>query len=71
VRRETSANHWSGSCGSQPRGTVMLERSGLWVAYVRLEDPPGLSPIDTVDRYDTVEDARVATEDVWAARDPS
>jgi hypothetical protein len=43
VWRETSANYWSGSSGSQPRGTVMLEASGRWVAYVRLEDPPGLS----------------------------
>jgi hypothetical protein len=39
--RETGANYWSGSSGSQPRGTVMLETSGLWVAYVRLDDPPG------------------------------
>jgi hypothetical protein len=35
----------------------MLETSGRWVAYVRLEDPPGLSPITTVGRYDTVEAA--------------
>jgi hypothetical protein len=48
VWRETGANYWSGSSGSQPRGTVMQETSGLWVAYVRLEDPPGLSPITTV-----------------------
>jgi hypothetical protein len=45
VLRETSANYWSGSSGSQPRGTVMLEISGLWVAYLRLEEPPGLSRI--------------------------
>jgi hypothetical protein len=51
--RETGANYWSGSSGSQPRGTVMLETSGLWVAYVRLEDPPGVSPITTVGRYAT------------------
>ena len=37
--RETGANYSSGSSGSQPRGTVMLETSGLWVANVRLEDP--------------------------------
>ena len=48
VWREAGANYWSGSSGSRPRGTVMLETSGLWVAYVRLEDPPGLSPITTV-----------------------
>jgi hypothetical protein len=46
----------------------MLETSGLWVAYVRLEDPPGLSPITTVGRYDTVEAAQVATDEAWAAR---
>jgi hypothetical protein len=33
-----------------------------------LGDPPGLSPITTVGRYDTVEAAQVATDDVWAAR---
>jgi hypothetical protein len=67
VWRETGANYWSGSSGSQPRGTVMLETSGLWVAYVRLEDPPGLSPITTVGRYATVEEAQVATDEVWAS----
>jgi hypothetical protein len=34
----------------------------------RLEDPPGLSPITTVGRFDTVEAAQVATDEVWAAR---
>jgi hypothetical protein len=29
---------------------------------------PSLSPITTVGRYDTVEAAQVATEEVWAAR---
>jgi hypothetical protein len=66
--RETSVNYWSGSSGCQPRGTVMLEASDRWVAYVRLEDPPGLSPITTVGRYATVEAAQVATDEVWAAR---
>jgi hypothetical protein len=66
--RETGTNYWSGSWGSQPRGTVMLETSGLWVAYVRLEDPPGLSPITTVGRFDTVEEAQVAIDEVWASR---
>jgi hypothetical protein len=46
----------------------MLETSGLWVAYVRLEDPPGLSPITTVGRYATVDEAQVATDEVWASR---
>jgi hypothetical protein len=68
VWRETGASYWSGSSGSQPRGTVMLETSGQWVAYVRLEDPPGLSPITTVGRYTTVEEAQLATDEVWASR---
>jgi hypothetical protein len=42
--------------------------SGGWVAYLRLEDPPGLSPITTVGRYDTVDEAQVATDEVWASR---
>jgi hypothetical protein len=46
----------------------MLETSGLWVAYLRLEDPPGLSPITTIGRYDTVDEARLATDEVWASR---
>jgi hypothetical protein len=41
---------------------------GGWVAYLRLEDLPGLSPITTVGRYATVEEAQVATDEVWAAR---
>ena len=66
---ETGANYWSGSSGSQPGGTVMLESpTGQWVAYVRLEDPPGLSPITTVGRFDTVEEAQVATDEVWGSR---
>jgi hypothetical protein len=69
VWRQTGANYWSGSWGGQPRGTVMLESAtGRWVAYVRLEDPPGLSPITTVGRYATVEEAQVATDEVWATR---
>jgi hypothetical protein len=38
-----------------------------WVAYL-LEVPPGLSPTTTVGRFDTVEAAQVATDDVWTAR---
>jgi hypothetical protein len=50
----------------------MLESAtGRWVACLRLEDPPGLSPITTVGRYDTVDAAQVATNEVWAARSPS
>jgi len=39
-----------------------------WVAYLRLEDPAGLSPITTLGRYDTVEAVQVATDHVWASR---
>jgi hypothetical protein len=38
------------------------------LAYVRLEDPPGLSPITTVGRFDSVEEAQVAADEVWASR---
>jgi hypothetical protein len=38
------------------------------VAHVRLADPPGLSPITTIGRYATVEEAQVATDEVWASR---
>jgi hypothetical protein len=57
----------SGAWDGKIRGTVTSDGDG-WVAYMRLEDPPGLSPITTVGRYDTVEEAQVATDDVWAAR---
>ena len=57
----------SGSWGTKIRGTVTGDGDG-WLAYLRLEDPPGLSPITTVGRYDTVEAAQVATDEVWAAR---
>jgi hypothetical protein len=39
-----------------------------WVAYVRLEDPPGLSSITTVGRYATVEEAQVATDELGGQR---
>ena len=62
-------DYWSGSWRSQPWATVMLESAtGRWVAYLRFEDPPGLSPITTVGRFDTVEPAHVATAEVWASR---
>jgi hypothetical protein len=58
---------WAGSGDSKLHGTITVEADG-WLAYVRLEDPPGLSPITTVGRYATVEEAQVATDEVWAAR---
>jgi hypothetical protein len=64
----TGANYWSGSSGSQPRGIVLLQTSGLWVAYLCLEDRPGLSPITTVGRFDRVEAAQLATDEVWGSR---
>jgi hypothetical protein len=47
----------------EAHGTITAESDG-WVAYLRLEDPPGLSPITTVGRSDSVEAAQVATDDV-------
>ena len=64
----THPRHWSGTWDSKIRGTVTRDGDG-WLAYVRLEeDPPGLSPITTVGRFDTVEAAQVATDEVWASR---
>jgi hypothetical protein len=51
---------WSGSWNGKPHGTNIPE-ADRWLAYVRLEDPPGLSPITTVGRFDTVEAAQLAT----------
>jgi hypothetical protein len=67
--KNTTEDEVTASTGrSQPRGTVMLETSGRWVVYVRLADPRSLSPVTTVGRYDTVEEAQVATDEIWAAR---
>jgi hypothetical protein len=65
--RQLTPHHWSGTWGTKIRRTVTAD-SGGWVAYLRLEYPPGLSPITTVGRYHTVEEAQVATDEVWAAR---
>jgi hypothetical protein len=37
--------------------------SPIWLAYVRLEDPRGLSPITTLGRFDTVDEAQIATDE--------
>jgi hypothetical protein len=65
--RQLTPRHWSGTWDSKIRGTVTRDGDG-WVAYLRLEDPPGLSPITTVGRYATVEAAQVASDEVWASR---
>ena len=65
--RQLTPRHWSGSWNGKLHGTITAEHDG-WLAYVRLEDPPGLSPITTVGRFDTVEAARLATDEVWASR---
>jgi len=65
--RQLTPRHWSGTWETKIRGTVTRDSDG-WVAYLRLEDPPGLSPITTVGRYATVEQAQLATDEVWAAR---
>jgi hypothetical protein len=46
----------------------MRESSGLWLAYVQLDEPPGLSPITTVGRFATAEEALLATDEIWASR---
>jgi hypothetical protein len=50
---------------------MLVSATGPLGRILRVEDPPGLSPIKTVGRYDTVEAAQVATDEVWAARSPS
>jgi hypothetical protein len=65
--RQLTPGHWSGTWATKIRGTVTQDSEG-WVAYVRLEDPPGLSPITTVGRFATVEEAQVAADDVWPSR---
>jgi hypothetical protein len=52
---------------SKIRGTVTRDSDGR-VAYLRLENPRGLSPITTVGHIDTVEGAMVATDEMWASR---
>jgi hypothetical protein len=65
--RQLTPRHSSGSWNGKLHGTVTAEGDG-WLAYVRLEDPPGLSPITTVGHYATVEAAQVAIDEMWAAR---
>ena len=65
--RQLTPRHRSGTWDSKIRGTVTRDGAG-WVAYLRLDDPPGLSPITTVGRFDTVEAALVAADEVWASR---
>jgi hypothetical protein len=48
--RQLTPRHWSGTWDSKIRGTVTRDGDG-WVAYLRLEDPPGPSPITTVGRF--------------------
>jgi hypothetical protein len=62
----THPRHWSGTWETKIHGTITRDGDG-WVACVRLEDPPGLSPITTVGRF-AVEAAQLATDEVWVAR---
>jgi hypothetical protein len=48
------------------RGTITRDGDG-WVAYLRLEDPPGSSPIATMGRFGTVEAAMAATDEIWVS----
>jgi hypothetical protein len=70
LTRQLGPKDWSGTWQTKIRGTVTRDGDG-WLAYVRLEDPPGLSPITTVGRFDSVEEAQVAADEVWASRSRS
>jgi hypothetical protein len=61
--RQLAPRHWPGTSDSKIRGTVTRDGDG-WVAYLRLEDPPGLSPITTVGRFATVKEAQIAADEV-------
>jgi hypothetical protein len=65
--RQLTPRHWSGAWETKIRGAVTRDGDG-WIAYLRLEDPPGLSPITTVGWSDTAKAAQVATDEVWASR---
>jgi hypothetical protein len=65
--RQLTPAIWSGTWDSKIRGTVTRDSDG-WVAYLRLENPRGLSPITTVGHFDTVEATMVATDEMWASR---
>lgn len=65
--RQLDANSWSGTWASKIHGTVTRNADG-WLAYVRLADPPGLSPITTVGRYPSADEAMVAADQVWRGR---
>jgi hypothetical protein len=54
----------SGRCNQKPRTHADCP---FWGVFARA---PALSPITTVGRYATVEEAQVATDEVWAA-DPA
>jgi hypothetical protein len=64
--RQLTPRPWSSTRDSKIRGTVTRDGDG-WVAYLRLEDPPGLSPIATVGRLGTVEAAMAATDENWVS----
>jgi hypothetical protein len=64
--RQLTPRHWSGTWDSKIRGTTTRD-GDRWLAYVRPEDPPGLSPITTVGRYSTLEEAQVATDEEQAS----
>jgi hypothetical protein len=65
--RQLTPRHWSGSWNGKLHGTITAE-ADRWLAYVRLEDHPGLSPITAVGRFATVDEAQVATDEVCASR---
>lgn len=54
------------TCEGSHNATDCWDDGDGGVAYLRLEDPPGLSPITTVGRFPTVEAAQLATDEAWA-----
>jgi hypothetical protein len=57
-RQLTPPGDWSGSRNGKLHGTITAD-GDRWLAYVRLEDRPGLSPITTVGRFATVDEAQM------------
>lgn len=54
---------WMGSADGQSRVRVYEDGEGRWVAYCRLGDPPGTSPVTTLpERFATADVAMRAAE---------
>ena len=65
--QQLTANHWSGTWEGRIHGTGTRD-SGGWLALVRPGNPPGLSPITTVGRLASADEAMVGADGLWASR---